>query len=168
MYIATIDCGTTNSRVYVVNEEAEVLGKASKKVGVKDTASTGSTETLKTGLKEAYYAAVEGAGLESKDIAFIISSGMITSELGLKELPHLWAPAGMQELADNITKVHDTSVFPIDKPVYFVRGIKNRYDLFTKYFPVNRSFRDGAYLIRRASIFAISRLAKSSVKNHSW
>ncbi|MCF7913843.1 MAG: 2-dehydro-3-deoxygalactonokinase [Spirochaetaceae bacterium] len=127
MYIATIDCGTTNSRVYIVNEHGEVLGKASKKVGVKDTAATGNSETLKNGLKEAYYAAVAQAELESEDIQFIISSGMITSELGLKELPHLWAPAGMQDLADNITKVHDTSVFPIDKPVYFVRGIKNMY-----------------------------------------
>ncbi|MFW6274600.1 MAG: 2-dehydro-3-deoxygalactonokinase [Spirochaetota bacterium] len=128
MYIATIDCGTTNSRVYIVNEAGNVLGKASKKVGVKDTAATGSTETLKSGLQQAYYTAVEQAGLQSEDIEFIISSGMITSEIGLRELPHLWAPAGMQALADNITKVHDTSIFPIDKPVYFVRGVKNRYD----------------------------------------
>ena len=125
MYIATIDCGTTNSRVYIVNDKGKVIGKASKKVGVKDTATTGSTETLKTGLEAAYYAAIEQAGLESNDIAFIISSGMITSEIGLKELPHIWAPAGMQDLADNIIKVHDTSIFPIDKPVYFVRSNSN-------------------------------------------
>ena len=49
MYLATIDCGTTNSRIYIVNENAEILGKATKKVGVRDTAINGSNEVLKQG-----------------------------------------------------------------------------------------------------------------------
>ena len=52
MYLSTIDCGTTNSRVYIVNETGDILGKATKKVGVKDTAMHGSNEVLKEGLKE--------------------------------------------------------------------------------------------------------------------
>ena len=32
MYFITIDCGTTNSRVYVVDETGKVYAKATKKV----------------------------------------------------------------------------------------------------------------------------------------
>jgi 2-dehydro-3-deoxygalactonokinase len=128
MNLATIDCGTTNSRVYIVNEDAEILGKAAKKVGVRDTAIHGSNEVLKDGLKEIFYQALKNAKLQLEDIKFVISSGMITSEIGLLEIPHLWAPTGMDDLASNIRKIHDTSIFPVDIPIYFIRGIKNRYD----------------------------------------
>ncbi|MFW6222992.1 MAG: hypothetical protein ACOC3T_05205 [Bacteroidota bacterium] len=49
MYIATIDSGTTNSRVYIVDETGKVVSKAVEEVGVKNTAITGSRETLKNG-----------------------------------------------------------------------------------------------------------------------
>ncbi|MBD3306537.1 hypothetical protein GF339_09055 [candidate division KSB3 bacterium] len=128
MTLATIDCGTTNSRVYIVNEQAEILGKATKKVGVRDTAIHGDNNVLKQGLHDTFAQALDHAGLRLQDIAFVISSGMITSEIGLLEIPHLWAPVSMTDLAENIRKVHDMSIFPVDIPIYFVRGIKNRYD----------------------------------------
>ena len=37
MYYIIIDCGTTNSRAYVVDAVGTVLGLAKKTVGVKDT-----------------------------------------------------------------------------------------------------------------------------------
>jgi len=128
MYFATIDCGTTNSRVYIVNEKAEILGKAAKKVGVKDTAINGNNEVLKRELKNTFFTALDDANMKLSDIKFIISSGMITSEIGLLEIPHIWAPANINDLAKNIKKVQDTSIFPIDIPIYFIRGIKNKYD----------------------------------------
>jgi 2-dehydro-3-deoxygalactonokinase len=135
MYLATIDCGTTNSRVYIVDEKGKILAKATKKVGVRDTAITGSKDALKNGLKETFFDALAQVKLELKDIAFAISSGMITSEIGLLEIPHLWAPAGLKELAANIEEVRDLSVFPVDIPIYFIRGIKNRYDPDTAKIP---------------------------------
>lgn len=127
MHLATIDCGTTNSRVYVVNEEGEVRARASRKVGVRDTAISGSRETLKKGLEETFFEALEQAGMGLEEVAFAVSAGMITSEIGLLEIPHLWAPAGLDDLAQNLKLVRDASVFPVDIPLYFVRGIKNRY-----------------------------------------
>jgi len=44
MYLATIDCGTTNSRVYIVDENGKVLTRFSEKVGVRDTAIHGSNQ----------------------------------------------------------------------------------------------------------------------------
>jgi 2-dehydro-3-deoxygalactonokinase len=135
MYLSTIDCGTTNSRVYIVDERGKIFARATKKVGVRDTAITGSKEALKTGLKETFFLALEQAGLELKDVAFAISSGMITSEIGLVEIPHLWAPAGLRDLAAHIEEVRDLSVFPVEIPIYFIRGIKNRYDPDTATIP---------------------------------
>ena len=128
MYIATIDSGTTNSRVYIVNEQAEVLSKATETVGVKDTAITGSRESLKQGIKRCFHTAMENIGITEKDIHLVLSSGMITSEIGLIEIPHLVAPVHIDDLAEHMLRVHDLEVFPIDLPVHFVRGIKNPYD----------------------------------------
>lgn len=124
MYYITIDCGTTNSRVYVVDEKGTVLAKATKKVGVRNTSMTGSNACLREGLHETIREAIRLSGLETKQIRAIFSSGMITSEIGLYELPHMDAPCGIAKLAQNLMPVpiHLTDD-PI--PVFFVRGLKN-------------------------------------------
>ncbi len=128
MYLASIDCGTTNSRVYIIDQNERIAGKGVRKVGVRDTSMTGSKDTLKNGLKEAFHEAVGNAGLKVEDISFAVSAGMITSEIGLIEIPHLWVPAGPEELAAGLKKVHDLNVFPVDIPIYFIPGIKNKFD----------------------------------------
>jgi 2-dehydro-3-deoxygalactonokinase len=127
MYFATIDCGTTNSRVYILNDVADVIYKGTKQVGVKDTAVNGSNYILKAGLKELFEDTVREAGLDLKEIKFAITSGMITSEIGLMEIPHLRAPAGIDELSANITPIQDRNIFPVPVPLLFIRGIKNNY-----------------------------------------
>jgi len=129
MYLASIDCGTTNTRVYIIDSNANVLGKGTRKVGVRDTSITGSRDLLKEGLKEAFYDALESADLRLEDISFAISAGMITSEVGLMEIPHLWAPVGVDDLAEHLVRVHDLEIFPVNLPIYFIPGIKNTYNL---------------------------------------
>jgi 2-dehydro-3-deoxygalactonokinase len=126
--LATIDCGTTNSRVYIVESSGRVIAKAAHKVGVRDTAIHGDNSVLKEGLRQTVMEALSQAGLGMEDLAFAISSGMITSELGLLEVPHLWAPVGLEELAASLKEVRDPEVFPLELPIYFIRGVKNRYD----------------------------------------
>lgn len=75
--IATIDCGTTNSRFSLVNEKGEVLYRAAKKVGVKDTAIRRSNEFLKEGLRELFDETLAGAGIAKSSVDLMISSGMI-------------------------------------------------------------------------------------------
>jgi 2-dehydro-3-deoxygalactonokinase len=128
MHLAVIDCGTTNSRIYIVNDNAEVVAKASRKLGIRDAVMSGGNEVLKDGLKEILYQTLEQADLELGDIGFAISSGMITSEIGLMEVPHLCAPVHIDDLARNIEKIHDLSVFPVDITLYLIPGIKNSYD----------------------------------------
>ncbi|KMZ52983.1 2-dehydro-3-deoxygalactonokinase [Dorea sp. D27] len=125
MYYIIIDCGTTNARAYVVGEDGSIAGRASKKVGVRDTSITGSKVVLTEGLKDTVAKAVQVAGLEDKDIRAVFSSGMITSEIGLCELPHLTAPCGAEDLAAHMELVEGLDLYA-GKPVYFVRGIKNK------------------------------------------
>ena len=124
--IVAIDCGTTNSRVYVVDGKGTVLGRGSRKVGVRDTSITGSSAVLQAGLREAFDEALANAGIGVEQVRCILSNGMITSEIGLKELPHLEAPVSIDSLAQHIEEVGDLGVFPSGIPVYFIRGIKNR------------------------------------------
>lgn len=134
-YFAVIDCGTTNSRIYLLNNNFEIINKGNKKIGVRDTAISGSKVKLKQGLKELFFKTIKDAGLEIKDIEFAITSGMITSEIGLLEVPHLWAPVGISDLAKNLKIVNDPEIFPLDIPLIFIRGIKN-------YFPKEATYRD--------------------------
>jgi 2-dehydro-3-deoxygalactonokinase len=138
VYCATIDCGTTNSRVYLLDSTLRIIHKGSRKVGVRDTALTGSREVLREGLASLVDSTVREAGLRLEDVQFAITSGMITSEIGLQEIPHLWAPAGLGELADSLTVSRDRAVLPLDVPLVFIRGIKNPFPPETTYEDIRR------------------------------
>ncbi len=138
MHFATIDCGTTNSRVYLLDAENRIVHKGARKVGVRDTAITGSRRTLQDGLASLVETTVREAHVALADVQFAITSGMITSEIGLQEIPHLWAPAGLVELAENLTVTQDPAVFPLDLPLVFIRGIKNVYPADTTYQDIRR------------------------------
>lgn len=121
---AVIDCGSMNTRVYLIKNE-QVIGKSQISVGVKDTAATGSKEKLKAGIKEAFSNAAAAAGVSLEEIEYAVASGMITSEIGLLEIPHLTAPVSIEDLAAQAKIVRDTDIFPLPMPVLFIRGIKN-------------------------------------------
>lgn len=124
---AVIDCGTTNTSIFIISEESQLLAKGTKKVGVRDTAITGSKQKLKNGVEQLYYEILKENGIDSTKIKFAIASGMITSEIGLIEIPHLVAPCGLEELSQHIEVIHDPDVLDIGVPVYFIRGIRNNY-----------------------------------------
>lgn len=124
---AVIDCGTTTTRIYIVDEGQQIVASGRKKVGVRDTSITGSRDALRNGVTELFFDVLRENSIPEEKVEFAIASGMITSEIGLIEIPHLVAPAGLRQLADGILKVEDQEVLPIGRPVYFVRGIRNRY-----------------------------------------
>lgn len=128
MNIIIIDCGTTNSRIYIVDSNVHVLYRASMRVGVRDVAVSGSKKVLEEALHALFEQALGETGLRIPDIHCILSSGMISSEIGLQEIPHLWAPCALDDLSSNLQLFCDPSVFPASIPVYFIRGIKNAFD----------------------------------------
>ena len=99
LYFA-VDSGTTNSRVWLMRDR-EVLAKKRVPVGVRNTAIDGNNRALVEGIREAILQLTrENDSREEPQI--VIAAGMITSNLGLHEVKHVQAPAGLLELASNI------------------------------------------------------------------
>lgn len=115
-----VDTGTTNSRVWLVRGDA-ILAKAEAQVGVRDTAKDGSSVRLRSTLRE-LIAKVRAEVSEAKPVC-VAAAGMITSSLGLVEVPHLLAPAGIAELAAAARAYEFPEV--TDLPVLLVPGVKS-------------------------------------------
>lgn len=122
MNILTIDTGTTNTRTSLWHE-GKVIGRGAAAVGARDTAISGSRSALHQGVRASIDAALTEAHVAANEIDLIIGSGMITSSLGLHELPHIVAPAGIDDLAQSIACVNFPDVF--DQPICLVPGVRN-------------------------------------------
>lgn len=125
MNILTIDTGTTNTRV-TLWRDGEVLANAARQVGVRDTAITGSTAKLKEGVRETIAETLETANVQRDDVGLVLASGMITSNVGLCEIPHVPAPAGIDDLAKAMRESLIADVW--HAPIWFVPGVRNAVD----------------------------------------
>ncbi|PRC92568.1 2-dehydro-3-deoxygalactonokinase [Solimicrobium silvestre] len=121
-YILTIDTGTTNTRVSLWHE-ATVIAHSATEVGVRDTAMSGNKTKLEEGVRKTILNTLAKANVTEEEVDLVIGSGMISSNVGLFELPHLPAPAGLQQLARGMVAVTIPSVF--SKPIYLVPGVRN-------------------------------------------
>ncbi len=125
-YRIIIDTGTTNTRVYVIDGNNNMVFFGKKDAGVRDTAITGSNKKIKDAVKACLDSAFAEKRIKKEDIEWITASGMITSELGLYEVKHITAPAGVRELAEGIEAKVINDI--IELPIYFIPGVKNNTD----------------------------------------
>lgn len=121
-YFISIDCGTTNTRIFLICDE-KIIACQKVSVGAGDTSRTGSNIYLKAKIKDGICSLLDKFDINKSQIECAIASGMITSELGLLEIPHAVAPIGVEDIAVNVVKKHITEVCPF--PIYFVAGVKN-------------------------------------------
>ena len=121
-YFISIDSGTTNTRIFLIKDD-KILAYEKLSVGAGDTVRTGSNTYLKEKIREGISVLLEKNNIKQEDIECAIASGMITSELGLCEVPHSIAPIGLCEMASGMVKKEIPDV--CDFPIYFVAGIKN-------------------------------------------
>ena len=113
----TIDGGTTNTRINLV-ENGAVVDRLKFNVGAKNGSDLKGT--IKNGIAEI----LEKNKVES--VEKILACGMITSEFGLVNLPHLTAPCGLDELSEGM---YETVIEEISSiPFVFVRGVKVQGD----------------------------------------
>lgn len=122
-YIITLDTGTTNTRTILWDEQRRMAAFRKAEVGVRNTAIDGSNRRLKQAVRECLEGLLADAGITYEDISSIIASGMITSNVGLVEIPHCTAPAGIDDLAAAVQTKELPEVCPI--PIHFIPGIKN-------------------------------------------
>ena len=122
-YVITLDTGTTNTRATLLRHSGEVVAQVSTAVGVRDTAITGSNKKLTLAVRDALSKLVEDEGITFRDVKRIMASGMITSNVGLVEIPHITAPVTMNDLALQVQEILIPDICPI--PLCFIPGVKN-------------------------------------------
>jgi 2-dehydro-3-deoxygalactonokinase len=129
-----VDMGTTNTRVWLATGD-DVLARASANCGVRDTARDGTNNLLRQTLR--HLIAEMCAEAEKVPIArslgdaacarpvvptCVVAAGMITSSLGLIEVPHVRAPAGERELAARVECHSFRDITPL--PFLLVPGVR--------------------------------------------
>lgn len=122
-YMITIDTGTTNTRTILWDANRRMVRTEKAAVGVRNTAIDGSNSRLKEAVKNCLDALIRKAEISYDEIKCVIASGMITSNVGLVEIPHIVVPAGIRDLAQAVTAVSLPDVCPI--PIHFIPGVKN-------------------------------------------
>ena len=121
-YTVTIDAGSTNTRAYLW-QDSRLLAASGVEVGVSVTAAEGNNSKLVLAVRRCLEELLEKENIGFGDLDTILASGMITSNLGLWELPHVVAPAGAEELAAGSRVVLLEQVCPV--PIRFLPGVKN-------------------------------------------
>jgi 2-dehydro-3-deoxygalactonokinase len=128
MTVILIDSGTTNSRIRLVDEEENaVLDVVKIQVGVRNTAIEGSNARLKEEIQLGIKEIIKKNGLTPVNISYIVASGMITSNLGIYEVPHVTAPADIDDFVHQ-SKIIRSNEF-LDIPCILIPGMKNKGDV---------------------------------------
>lgn len=123
-YRVTIDSGTTNTRVMLWDRNNHMAAIRRIETGARLSAIDGNNKRLKQGVREGILGVLQDAGVGWKEVEQVIASGMITSNAGLVEIPHIRTPAGAEELAANGVEALMGDVCPLS--ILFIPGICNR------------------------------------------
>jgi 2-dehydro-3-deoxygalactonokinase len=118
-----IDGGTTNTRAWAV-EGRTVLAEARAMIGARDSAREGASVRLAETVRDlvAQVSAVALAQVHHWQPECVIAAGMITSPLGLAEVPHQPAPVGIEDLARHTLRLRLPYVTPL--PLLLVPGVR--------------------------------------------
>jgi 2-dehydro-3-deoxygalactonokinase len=114
-----LDGGTSNTRVRLFEGE-QLVATARRKVGVRDAVLDPAAKPLHRAVRECL--AEVTARVSGRAPEFVVASGMLSSEAGLCQVPHVHAPAGIIELARSLDRCDLADI--TDRPLYFVPGVR--------------------------------------------
>lgn len=120
--IVVVDSGTTSTRVWVV-EHGDLKASSSSRSGARDVVRTKDRGELLGRIRGLADDALAAAGSTWEAVEAIVAFGMITSELGLEEVPHLEAPVGRRMLAAALVERRYGDALPA--PVHLVPGVRS-------------------------------------------
>lgn len=115
-----VDSGTTTTRVRVTDGQS-ILAVATELVGARDTARDGSNQRVRGALARLVREALDRSGRSFQSVRGIAASGMITSSVGLMEVPYVRAPAGPSDLNRGILTADFPDIAPL--PIHFIPGV---------------------------------------------
>ena len=122
MLIITIDTGTTNTRTRLW-ENFNCLEESSVSIGVRNTAIDGNNNKLIKAIHDTIYDVINKKNFTINNIDLILASGMLTSNVGILEIPHKNAPIRLEDLSKSMVRKTINEI--CTKPIWFVPGIKN-------------------------------------------
>lgn len=125
-YFITLDGGTTNTRAALWEDTGRLIGMCKADVGVRNTAMDGSNQQLKAAVKELMEQLLQRNAVTYAMVKSVYASGMITSNVGLLEVPHLVAPASLVQFAAGVQTAQFPEICPL--PIHFIPGLKNLPD----------------------------------------
>ena len=118
-----IDCGTTNLRVKLLDENKNLVDAVKAEGGVRHTSIDGHNGRLRKMLKESIDAVLLKTGHTADDVIKCVASGMITSGLGLLEIPHLPSPVSVEDMRKGMQEKVFEDIAPF--PIAFIPGTRN-------------------------------------------
>jgi 2-dehydro-3-deoxygalactonokinase len=127
--VIALDGGTSNTRARLI-QDGRVVATARRSVGVRDSVlgDRSSGPRIAEAIRDAI---VEAAGTGDRPALdptappipdLIVASGMLSSEVGLVAVPHVFAPAGLAELADGVVSRTLPQIW--SRPIHFVPGVR--------------------------------------------
>jgi 2-dehydro-3-deoxygalactonokinase len=122
-WAVALDGGTTNTRARLVDiATGEIRATARRGVGVRDAvlAKPGGGSPLEHAVREALAEVVQAAAGIEPDL--IVAAGMLSAEVGLTTVPHVVAPASLDDLARGAVQRLLPAITP--QPIVFVPGVR--------------------------------------------
>lgn len=115
-YVITLDATNTTTRAFLWDDE-KAVEMTTENAGLQNGAE------LKKAAKDCIENVLAKKGITYDQVDKIVACGMLTSGIGLYELPHIKAPAGIMDYAKNMKDVLLEEIAPI--PITFIPGMKN-------------------------------------------
>ena len=122
-YIITVDGGTSNTRTYLWTANGQILTQRSQAIGAKTSAINGSNQAWIKAIHNMIESMLTECAVSDNAVQGVYMSGMLTSDLGILEVPHLTAPVSMKNYQEHLVRVHLPEVF--SKEIVLIPGIKN-------------------------------------------
>ena len=123
----TVDGGTTNTRISLVRDNS-VIKTLKYNVGAR--MGIENKQLLFDTIREGIKSLISECGVSERGVERILASGMLTSEFGVFNLPHVSAPAGVKELHLASEEVSIPEISPI--PIVFIPGVKSFSEKLSK------------------------------------
>ena len=125
-YIITLDGGTTNTRAYLWRQDGSFVSSKKERAGVRNTAMDGSDQVIRETVKRCIDGLIEESHIEESRVQGIFCSGMLTSNVGLEEIPYLCAPVDERALCNAIECRFFNDITRI--PFYMIPGVRNHVE----------------------------------------
>ena len=121
-YTAYFDSGTTNSRLYLLDGQDEIVTTARCEVGAKDSAKARNGEVQTRALYGLYTEVLKKEGLADSDVKRICISGNVTARYGVHEVPHGVLPLDAQAFSRLLFTFKEDKYFR--REISLVPGVK--------------------------------------------